>query len=188
MANYAHIEEGVITGRYDLVPENWRNISNLHLMKDDEEFMRSIGWRTVQKITPTYNSDTQRLGNPQYEIIDDEVIETIEVIDLPVESPPPALSEEELSILHATQHDDAMMALRQKRDMLLTASDYTQLADIIKKNGEALTLRFEKYRQSLRDLPALYNEDMSFLSESSVVYPTLPTLEISTPPADEGTV
>ena len=33
MATYAHIENSTITGVYDLLPDNWRNISNFHALK-----------------------------------------------------------------------------------------------------------------------------------------------------------
>lgn len=179
MANYAHVENGSITGVYDLLPENWRNVSNFYLFENDTETLRSLGWRTIVKIDPDYNADYQRLGNPSYSIIDDVVYQTIEVIDLPVVEIVYQTPEELLAIQQA-QHDAAMEKLRLKRDSLLTATDFTQLADVMVINGTELTQLFVVYRQALRDLPGSYESDIEFVNESSVTYPDYPAL-VETP-------
>jgi hypothetical protein len=173
MANYSHIENEQITGVYDLYPDNWRNISNFYLLAEDTDALYNLGWRTIIKVNPTYNPDYQRLGNPSYTITDNEVYETLEVIDLPkieiVEQ-----TEEELLAIKIAKHNNAMKTLRDKRDVLLSKTDFTQLADIIKINGTELTQLYEEYRQALRDLPSSYQSDDEFIDESNVVYPTKP--------------
>lgn len=173
MAKYAHIENGNITGVYDLYPENWRNISNFYLLMNDTETLRSLGWRTVVKSTPSYNIDTQYLGNPIHSIVDDEVYETLEVVDI-VFPEVVTQTEEELLAIKLAQHNSAMEILRNKRDILLAETDYTQLSDVIKLNGTELTQLYEEYRQALRDLPSLYENDNEFVNESTVTYPTKP--------------
>ena len=71
-------------------------------------------------------------------------------------------------------HINAMAQLRMKRDNLLTATDYTQLADVMTLNGEQLTTQYNVYRQELRDLPAIYESNLEFLDESTAVYPVIP--------------
>jgi hypothetical protein len=178
MANYAHIENNQITGVYDLLPDNWRNISNFSAL-NDQAFIHTLGWRTIVKESPDYNIDTQTLGFPSYRIEDDNVIETIEVINLPVYIAPVApepvvLSEEQLLLAKINTHINAMAQLRMTRDTLLTATDYTQLADVIALNGEQLTTAYNTYRQELRDLPTLYENDPEFLDASTAVYPVIP--------------
>jgi hypothetical protein len=173
MANYAHVEDGKITGVYDLYPDNWRNISNFYLLANDTDTLYSLGWRTIIKTTPTYNSDTQYVGNPIHTITDDTVVETYKIIDI-VFTEVVQQTEEELAAIKLAQHNSAMETLRNKRDMLLAETDFTQLADVIKINGTELTQLYEDYRQVLRDLPNSYESDNEFVNESTVTYPTKP--------------
>jgi hypothetical protein len=173
MANYAHIEDGKITGVYDLYPDNWRNISNFYLLANDTDTLYSLGWRTITKTTPTYNSDTQYVGNPIHAIENDSVVETYEIIDI-VFPEVTQQTTEELAAIKLAQHNSAMETLRNKRDVLLSETDFTQLADVIKLNGTELTQLYEEYRQALRDLPNLYTTDTEFVNESTVTYPTKP--------------
>jgi len=173
MANYAHIEDRTITGVYDLYPDNWRNISNFYLLENDTDTLYGLGWRTIVKPTPSYNRDTQRLGNPIHTIEDDTVVETYEIVDI-VFSDIVYQTEEELAAIKLAQHNSAMETLRNKRDELLAETDFTQLADIIKINGAELTQLYEEYRQALRDLPNSYEIDSEFINESTVTYPTKP--------------
>jgi hypothetical protein len=177
MANYAHIENGQITGVYDLYPDNWRNISNFYLLVNESELIHNLGWRTIVKLSlPSYNSETQRLGNPFHAIVDDEVHEEVEVVNLPNTEviAPVTQTEEEALATKAIYHNNAMEILRSKRDKLLAETDFTQLADVIKINGTELTLLYEEYRQALRDLPNSYSNDSDFVDEASVTYPTKP--------------
>lgn len=173
MANYAHIENEKITGVYDLYPDNWRNISNFYLLANDTATLHSLGWRTITKTTPSYNSDTQYVGNPIHTIENDTVVETYEIVDI-VFADIVYQTEEELASIKLAQHNSAMKTLRSKRDKLLADTDFTQLADIIKINGIELTQLYEEYRQALRDLPSSYESDSEFVSESTVTYPTKP--------------
>lgn len=173
MANYAHVENGSITGVYDLLPENWRNISNFYLFENDTETLTNLGWVTIQKASVSYNPDTQRLDSPTYALEDGNVIETMTVVDLP-QQPIIEFTEEEILARKTLAHDLAMTKLREMRDELLTATDFTQLADIIKLNGPELTTQYEVYRQELRDLPSLYDSDIDFDNAYTVVFPTKP--------------
>jgi hypothetical protein len=178
MANYAHIENGTITGVYDLYPDNWRNISNFYLLENDTDTLRSLGWRIIVKSTPSYNIDTQYLGNPIHTIQDDEVYETLEIVDI-VFAEIIYQTQEELDAIKLAQHNLAMETLRSKRDKLLAETDFTQLADVIAINGIELNQLFVVYRQALRDLPNSYEVDSEFINESTVTYPSYPALIVT---------
>jgi hypothetical protein len=181
MTVLAHVENGTVTGVYDLLPENWRNISNFSALnlEADKDFLTSLGWRVIQKAsTPFYNEYSQQLSMPTYtyDASSNSVIETINVIDLPNNPITPAqianpISSEDRTIM---DHNVAMQTLRTKRDMLLAETDYTQLADIVKANGKTLTADYATYRQSLRDLPSTYENDSTFTNPDVVVYPVKP--------------
>lgn len=180
MANYAHIENGTITGVYDLYPDNWRNISNFYLLENNTETLRSLGWRTIVKTTPTYNSDTQYVGNPIHTIENDTVVETYDIVNI-IFSETIQQTEEELAAIKLSHHNSAMETLRNKRDKLLAETDFTQVADVITINGTELNQLFVVYRQALRDLPNSYEVDSEFVNESIVTYPAYPVLTVTTP-------
>ena len=75
MANFAHVENNEITGVYDLLPDNWRNISNFSALANDENTLRSLGWRKLIK----ENHELHWNNLPKYRIENDEVIEYFEI-------------------------------------------------------------------------------------------------------------
>jgi hypothetical protein len=179
MANYAHIEDNKITGVYDLVPENWRNVSNFYVLYESEPtIVRELGWRTITKAPYEYDPETQLLMDPTYDIIDDEVIEYREVKDRIATSvtEPTVItySDAELLNIKYDLHAAFMERLRQKRNMLLSETDYTQLPDVMAANGTELTEQYVIYRQQLRDLPSLYEDNLDYSEDSQVTYPAIP--------------
>tara|TARA_R110000868_G_scaffold194692_1_gene440323 strand:- start:812 stop:1369 length:558 start_codon:yes stop_codon:yes gene_type:complete len=183
MANYAHIEDNTVTGVYDLVPENWRNISNFYVLwKDEPETIRALGWRIVQKQEEDFNPETQRLADPTFSIVNDEVIQSRVAIDLPIYiAPEPVestLTEAEIlarqEVERDQNHNRAVNELRIQRNLLLAQTDYTQLADIVALYGEALIAEYQTYRQLLRDLPTIYQDDPNFTSVNNIIFPTCP--------------
>ena len=180
MANYAHIETDRVTGVYDLIPENWRNISNFYVLYESEpELVYTMGWRTLIKTDIVYDPEVQRLGDPTYRIVNGEVIEDRAIIDniIPVEPTARTYSDAELLTILNNRHQTAISKLRSKRDQLLRDTDYTQLADIILLFGTILTTNFVVYRQALRDLPSLYEGNLDYFDENQFIYPSIPTAD-----------
>lgn len=193
MANYAHVENGQITGVYDLLPINWQNVSNLQALSEDKDALQSLGWVEITKIETSYNEYTQRLGNPIHNIVDGQVVETMEVINLPPYEPiqPIIITELDIAADNIRRHNEAMQYLRDKRDRLLSASDFTQLPDVINLNGTELNKLIQDYRQELRDLPNQYINDLTFFDASFVEFPKLPTsvpVTQTETPSDNGPV
>lgn len=62
--------------------------------------------------------------------------------------------------------DELLDEIRMQRDLLLLASDWTQLEDV----PEVTKNRFKVYRQALRDLPSNYD---TITDINDVVYPQL---------------
>lgn len=81
MANYAHVVDGNIEGVYDLIPNNWRNISNFFALTDEERV--SLGWYTIVKSYPEYNTETQKLDNPRQYFSNGVAYETMDIVELP---------------------------------------------------------------------------------------------------------
>ena len=186
MANYAFVENNVITGLYDNLPTNWQNVSNFYLLKDDIETLSSMGWKVVQKVEPTYNSNTQYLGSVYHRLIDDQVIETFYVVDKPIE--PEIISteptEQQLLEKKIMEHNQAMQELRAKRNELLANTDFTQLSDVIEMNGVTLSQAYKDYRQALRNLPNTYETDVEFVNSSTATYPVLSDFIVQPTPTE----
>lgn len=184
MANYAHIEDGQITGVYDLLPINWRNVSNFTALAEDPDTLRQLGWVEVKKVEPEYNEYTQRLGNVVHSVEDGEVIETFEVFNLPAIEPVAPIIITELDIIADSirRHNEAVEVIRLKRDQLLAATDFTQLPDVAAANGPELTQAYADYRQALRDFPTQFVNDPTFFDANFIVFPEKPTT------TDSGTI
>jgi len=176
---YAYITNGIIANVYDLLPDSWNNISNFPVLWATEpDVVRSMGWRTVQVPEIEYNSLTHTLSEPIYTIVDDEVVETRELIEVVVPEPIPTIppTNQQTSATKQNRHGACMQIIRQERDRLLRDTDFTQLADVVTANGPELTEAYRVYRQQLRDLPSAYQDDIEFFDYRQIEYPSRPEI------------
>ena len=149
MANWAHIENNEVVGQYDYLPNNWRNVSGLNLAVNDLPFLKSIGWYPVTKQGESWNDLTHYVSGYNYEIREDDVLETPILTE---RQPEPV---EEFSILKSR----FMEELRKKRNELLISSDWTQLQDVQNSFDEITKNKWIDYRQKLRDITKEYSEN-----------------------------
>ena len=149
MANWVHIENNEITGQYDLLPNNWRNVSGLNLAADDLPFLKSVGWYPVTKQNETWNDLTHHVSGYNYEIRENDVLESIIITE---RQPEPV---EEFSTLKYRFIEE----LRKKRNELLVSSDWTQLQDVQNLFDENTKNKWIIYRQALRDIIQVYSEN-----------------------------
>lgn len=82
MANFAFIENEQISGIYDFLPQNWRNISNFHLI-DDWNTLNELGWYQLEKVIPVFDSSTHKIDNPKHHFENGVAYETYDLIELP---------------------------------------------------------------------------------------------------------
>ena len=149
MANWVHIENDEIMGQYDLLPNNWRNVSGLNLAADDLPFLKSVGWYSVTKQHESYDESTHYVSGYNYEIRENDVLETIILTE---KEPEPI---EEFSTLKYKLIEE----LRKKRNELLISSDWTQLQDVQNLLDESTKNKWTVYRQALRDIVQVYSEN-----------------------------
>jgi hypothetical protein len=142
MANFATVENGIVTGRYDLLPENTENVSGFNTLIGDEETLNSHGWYTVQKIIVAYDPELQYIESYIYSFIDGKVYETPQLGTYLLPSP-------------EEKFNTKIAEVRAERDRLITECDWTQLSDVQSIHDEAWKTAWTTYRQSLRDLPNL---------------------------------
>lgn len=126
MTNFAYVENGEIKKVLHTLPKNWVNISNFYAI-DDESVLNRYGWYTIQKTTPLYDPATQLLGDPIRTFANNQVIETITIIQkpiVPVPVPAPAPSEEEVAQQIAAQLATQWDIVRQLRDTKMQEFDW----------------------------------------------------------------
>lgn len=160
MAEYVLVENGSITEYHTDLPQNWRNISGLYLLKDDVPSLILLGWYPVTKVQVDYNSETERVTTYSYEIFDQWVTET------PVIEPIP---QNEIRTFEQKK-TEFLNQLRNSRLQKLRDSDWTQMADSPLSDQDKA--RWKTYRQALRDLPGIYSKN-SVLKLEQVVWPGL---------------
>jgi hypothetical protein len=157
MAEWAHIENGEIQGQYDVLPQNWRNVSGLNLSSDNLPFLKSLGWYPVTKQSLDYDSSQYYISGYEYSIREDDVLET------------PQLTEQD-PVDNEALHDTFLNQLRYQRNQKLKDSDWTQLPDVQNLMDEETKTKWLTYRQALRDITQTYS-DVSNIDINTVVWP-----------------
>lgn len=147
MAKYARVENGQVVEWQDNLPINWDNVNGF--FKLPPEITIKYGWYPVVVDEPK-NFDTNRyfLGNRRGIINKEVVIEKFDLIARP--------DNETNRNLEAAEHA-FLNQLREVRDQLLLATDWTQLAD-----SPVDRVVWAEYRQKLRALPkeCLFVQDL----------------------------
>lgn len=161
MAEYVYVENGQIAEYHGDLPQNWRNVSGLRLLKDDLDALLNLGWYPVTKVWVACNSETQRVVGHNYEIMDRYVTETPVVENIPADQIP-TFEQKKFNFL---------AELRGERNRLLQACDWTQLTDSVLPTPVLEQWRI--YRQALRDLPNVYATDNT-LTMAEIQWPVPP--------------
>jgi len=144
------------------LPVNWRNISGLNKSKDDNTYLKTLGWVPLIEINVIPNRD-QIFNDDQITINKDSknVPESVELKH----------HVREMNILEKKQRDDSIYsAIRVIRTEKLFECDWTMVSD--SKLSEAQKTEWVNYRQQLRDLPA--TADITKWNTSDWVWPTPP--------------
>lgn len=165
MAEWAYVENNEIVELHDLLPVSWRNISGLRNAADNIEFLNSVGWYKVNKQVTEYDDTQFKVIDYTYNFLNNNVQE------VPVLEQKEIIAIDEVEVQRQIKNK-FMEALRNERDKLLSKSDISQLSDNLKKMSPDEINQWETYRQSLRDLPAQYeNSDVIYLQD--VIWPTI---------------
>lgn len=73
MSNYAFIEQDSISELHYVVPQNWKNISNFNVLTDEDR--KKLGWVSIIKNIPVFNTETDELVSLGHTIVGNEVHE-----------------------------------------------------------------------------------------------------------------
>jgi len=138
---YAHVKDDGSVDYLGALPKSWGSVSNLHLSNGDDAYLKTIGWLPLVEtnVTPTYN---QIHETDVVTVEEDRVLLIHRVRDM---------TSEEM-----TQRDESHLeSLRNQRNQLLLASDWSQASDHSSPLSDAKKAEWTAYRQALRDLPAV---------------------------------
>jgi len=166
MANYALIENNVICELHETLPINWRHISGLHLSEHNIEYLKSVGWYKIIKQIVPYDPETEHISDYEYRL------ENNEVFEYPIIS---AGAQRNInSPIEITQEtfDYILFKIRERRNELLSATDYIELPSIKQIKGEEFVNNYLSYRQELRELPnKILNNEVDI---NNIVWPVKP--------------
>lgn len=123
MANWAYVENGEIKEKYDILPDNWKNISNFHALKNDVEYLKKLNWLPIKHIQYNYDPTIQKLDNVRYKIEDADITEEWDIVDIP--NILPTVDEIEKMLVEETQHRLDEFARTKKYDNILSACSYS---------------------------------------------------------------
>lgn len=161
MANFAFVENDQIQGVYDLLPKNWKNISNFSAI-DNEEKLKSYGWYKIKKQSYDFDETTHKLSDwPKHTFVNGEVIEerTIERKKIPVKN---TIQQEWQKVRN--RRDELMRGfewryIRYEREKRLNLNTTDDIKDL------------DEYMQQLANVT-------NFSTPSSVVWPKWPIIRI----------
>ena len=83
MANWAYIENNEIKEYHEILPENWKNMSNFHVLKDNLDHLKTLNWLPIVKVIYSYDPVKQKLDNKRYVVDGSIVKEVYDIIDIP---------------------------------------------------------------------------------------------------------
>lgn len=88
MTKYAFIENNNIVSIHDVLPTNWRNVSNFNVLTDQEEYLNTLGWYSIIKDTTPFNEETHYIAGVSYQYLNNQVVEINSILARPVPQPP----------------------------------------------------------------------------------------------------
>lgn len=146
MSNYALVENDNIVGVYNDLPLNWKNVSNFYLLKDEDEYLKTLGWYKIVKSTPEYNPATHTLENTSHRFENNNVYEIHNIVAINVppimhaDGTPFGFTDEELEQRRLEGIAIRWSIVRQERDQLMKDFDW----------------RYQRYERQVRlNLPTI---------------------------------
>jgi hypothetical protein len=168
---WAYVESNTVVEERSSLPKNWRNYSNFFALESDVEFLKGIGWyRLVDETVPVSNDFLEYHDAPVYDIQHDQGV--VYMHRPLVQYQNPVSADQRLADARKSFLDN----LRQERKIKLQESDWTQTLDLQSIKGEEWRQAWAQYRQALRDLPQLYEQDQyrDIVDSNAVNWPPAP--------------
>lgn len=164
MAQYAIIENGIITGLRDDIPMSWGNeVSGFHHLTDKEREKWGF-FKVTQADKTEYDPSIHDVTLDEHKIVKGRPVHIFKY--------DARYTDEELLTI---RKEVFWRTVRSYRDMKLSQSDWAFMSDVLKARGDSWYTAWAEYRQKLRDIT---------LDESlfGTVEPTFVELEKVFPP------
>lgn len=133
MANWAYVENGEVIEKYDILPDNWKNISNFFALKNDVEYLKNFNWFPITRPQYEYDPTIQQLDNARYKFVGTEVIEEFDIVPIP-KDPLPTIAEIEKMLIANTKERLDRFAQSKGYDDITSACSYAMDNNIRFKN------------------------------------------------------
>ena len=164
MSQYVVVENGIITEKYDAIPENWRNVSAFNLLTDVERI--SFGFLSVRQSDIRFDPVRHKLISNEVEL--DEYQQPF--INRVVED---IMTEEEYKNY---KFNEALSILRNRRNSAISSSDWAVASDLVETKGDFWKNSWYSYRQQLRDITNGYKNNENIFDPDSIIFPSAPSL------------
>ena len=152
MARWGYVSNNQVQELYDVLPENWRNISNFSSLQGNIDFLHELGWFPVTNITqPITNPYTEMYGATEYVY---QASESIIWENQPIVPVPNAPTPEQIFQM---QRDAFLKQLLEIRNQKLQDCDWTQLADIQQQHDDTWKTTWATYRADVRNIITVYS-------------------------------
>lgn len=166
MIGYAFVNNNIIEDVRQTLPNNWRNISNFYIHKNNFEYLNTLGWYKVEEEIPNYNPATQKLDNWSYKLDNGIVKKIPEVINIPQPS------QQDLNIQAQQIKVEKWQEIRNYRDELMKQFEwrYNRLQREIRLglNTTDDIKKLDDYMQALADI-TLQNDPFSIVWPEFVI-------------------
>ncbi len=168
---YIKVQENEVVGLPQDLPINFENISNFYLLPPD--ILRSYGWYLFEQEDLNL-SENEKLVRWDIEIQSEKVVKKCVKRELTFE---------EITHRNASITEKKWKDIRERRNLLLLESDWTQLNDAQIGNKSEWTY----YRQELRDITNNPNVDALVWPVKPLVIKPIPSF-IETPPVNNTVI
>lgn len=116
MANYAYVENDEILGVYDILPSNWKNISNFKNLENNLEELEALGWKKIVAVNANIDTAKYKILSNRHYILDGVVYEEKVVEEIPQSVD---YTEEEKAEQHRRNVEEGWNAIRRRRAELI---------------------------------------------------------------------
>ena len=171
MAKWGYVSDNQVQELYDVLPDSWRNISNLSSLANDPSLLHEFGWfpvvNTTQPITDPW-TETYGATTFVYQASENTIWENQPVVPIPNAPTPEQVFQ--------MQRDSFMQQLLGIRNQKLQDCDWTQLMDIQNQHDDTWKTTWTEYRAEVRNMTTVYSNPPyeTMIDIDQVTWPSVP--------------
>lgn len=152
MAAWGYVSNEQVIEVYDVLPTNWRNISNFYLLQDQPEPLKALSWYLVVNITQPCDPLTETYGPVEYSF---DAQQQVILQQAPVIPSPQPITQQQV-FQHERQ--SFLSLLQEQRQLRLQQCDWTRLDDVQSEHTPEWNNSWLEYRRQLRAIVDVYTQ------------------------------